>query len=106
MSSIWEVVIWSRYADQLMPELARFADDHHRSAAFVRPSAGDEHMGAVDVITGEVNHLDPDALLDAIRAVHAADRSFLHPVTVLLSNEYDLGEPPRVHQLGGDGIWR
>ncbi len=88
-----------------MPELERFADNHERSAAFVRPPIDDMAMGGVDLITGQVNHLDPEALLQVVKDVHAAER-FLYPATVLLGNEYDMGDLPRVHQLGDDGAWR
>lgn len=98
MSSMWDVVIWSRHAKQLMPELEKFADNHDHAAAFRRPGTNDGHMGFVDIITGEVNHLDPDALLQIVKDVHAAEW-FTWPATVLLSCEYDLGDPPRVHQL-------
>lgn len=105
MSSIWDVVIWSGHADRLIPELEKFADNHQRSAAFLRPPIDALSMGGVDLITGQVNHLDPDVILRIVQDVHAAEQ-FWRPATVLLSNEYDCGELPRVHQLGDDGVWR
>jgi hypothetical protein len=105
MSSIWDVVIWSKYAGQLMPELEKFAYNYDRSAGFVRPPIDGGFMGGVDLITGQVNHLDPEEILQIVMDVHAAER-FLYPATVLLSNEYDTGDPPRVLQLGDDGVWR
>lgn len=105
MSSWWKIVIWSNSPSRLMSVLNEYAENHERGAQFYRPHEGNGALGAVDVITGEANHLDPADLLDVIRDAHQSPWGF-DSVTVLLSNEYDLGDLPTVHRLTSEGYWR